>query len=162
MAGGPIFPISAIPMTADRVYPLVYIGDGGVSPNEMTMGVEASLGGDATWGLRFMMPPTLPSGTGKLKLWALADKAGGEVAKVNPKWKSVAAEEDPSTGALNAEGTGTITWGAGDDDVYKELLVDLDADTLTANEMVVMDLVFETAAWTLDVESGWYACIIWE
>lgn len=161
MAGGPIFPRSAVPVTADRVFPYVYEGDGANSKHEEGLGVEASVGADSTWRLRFQMPPTLPTGTGKLRLLALADAVAG-VAKVNAKWVSVAVEEDASSAALNAEGTSTVTWAAADDDVYKELEITLDADTLVASEEVVMDLVFETASWTLAAISCWVASIIWE
>lgn len=162
MAGGPIFPHSAHPVTSGRVFPNIHVGAGANSKHDHGMGVEASVGADATWRLRFWMPPTsLPSGTGKLKLWALANATSGN-AKVNAKWASVAAEEDPSGATLNAEGTSTLTWGAGDNDQYKELLVTLDADTLVAGEMVVMDLVFETTSWTLAQVSTWTAAIIWE
>lgn len=107
------------------------------------------------------MPPTLPTGTGKLRILALANATSGN-AKPNVKWASVAPEEDPSSATLNAEGVGTLTWGAGDNDQYKELKVTLDADTLVASEMVVMDLVFETASWTLAQVSTWIVSVIWE
>lgn len=162
MAGGPIFPCSAVPVTAGRVFPHIYTG-GTNSKLEDTLGVEASVGADATWSLRFQMPPSLPTGTGKLRLLALANATSG-AAKVNAKWASVAAEETPdiAAGSLNAEGTGTVTWSTGDADVYKELKITLDADTLVAGEVVAMDLVFETTSWTLAVVSGWSASIIWE
>ena len=114
-----------------------------------------------TSGLPIEMPPTLPSGTGKLLLRALANATSG-AAKVNPKWASVAAEEDPSGATLNAEGPGTVTWASGDNDQYKELKINLDADTLVGGEEVVMDLTFETSSWTLAQVSTWIASIIWE
>lgn len=156
--------ISAYPVNAPSVFPSIYVGDGGVSDHEEGLGVAADIdvvGSDVVWRLRFWMPEMLPGGTAKLKLWALADAVTNS-AKVNPKWASVAQEEDPSSIALNAEGTTTITWAAADDDVYKEAKIALDADTIIAGEMVVMDLVFETAGWTLDVASTWHAAIIWE
>lgn len=161
MAGGPIFPHSAFPATAGRVFPNFHVGAGANSKQDEGLGVEASLGADSIHRLRFQMPPTLPTGTGKLRLLSLANAVAG-AAKVNPKWASVAVEEDPSSVALNAEGTSTITWGAGDNDQYKELKVELDADVLVASEEVVMDLVFETASWTLAQVSTWIASIIWE
>ena len=157
MAGGPIFPFSAKPDTADRVFP----NFGGSGSDSEGLGVEASVGANATWKLRFLMPPTLPTGTAKLLLHAMAAATSG-AAKVNPTWASVAAEQDPDGFSLNAEGTGTITWGAGDTDQIKELKVTLDADTVVAGEWVVMDLVFETTSWTLAVVSTWFASIIWE
>jgi len=161
MTGGPIFPHSAYPVTAGRVFPNFHVGAGANSKHDEGLGVEASVGADSTWRLRFQMPPSLPAGTGKLRLLALANATSG-AAQVNPKWASVAAEEDPSSATLNAEGTGTITWGAGDNDQYKELKVTLDADTLVASEIVVLDLVFETTSWTLAQVSTWIATIIWE
>ncbi len=161
MAGGPIFPHSAFPVTAGRVFPNFHVGAGANSKQDEGLGVEASVGADSTWRLRFQMPPTLPTGTGKLRLLALANATSG-VAKVNPKWVSVAVEEDPSGATLNAEGTSTVTWSTGDNDQYKELKVTLDADTLVASEEVVMDLVFETASWTLAQISTWIVSIIWE
>lgn len=160
MPGGPLFPHSAFPVSS-RVFPNFHVGAGANSKHDEGLGVEASLGADAIWRLRFQMPPTLPTGTGKLRLLALAN-ATVNAAKVNPKWASVAVEESPSGAALNAEGTGTITWAAGDNDQYKELKVPLDADTLVAGEEVVMDLTFETAGWTLAQVSTWIASIIWE
>jgi len=161
MPGGPIFPNSAYPVTAGRVFPNFHVGAGANSKHEEGMGVEASVGADSVWRLRFQMPPTLPSGTGKLRLLALANATSGN-AKVNPKWVSVAAEENPSSATPVAETVQTVTWGAGDNDQYKELKVTLDADTLVAGEIVVMDLVFETASWTLAAVSTWIASIIWE
>ena len=161
MAGGPIFPHSAFPVTADRVFPSFHVGAGANSKHDEGLGVEASVGADSSWRLRFQMPPSLPTGTGKLRLLALANATAGN-AKVNAKWASVAVEEDPSSATLNAEGTSTLTWGAGDADQYKELKVTLDADTIVAGEEVVMDLVFETASWTLAAVSTWIASIIWE
>ena len=162
MAGGPILPHSAYPATSGRVFPNFHVGAGANSKHDEGLGVEASVGADSTWRLRFMMPPTsLPSGTGKLRLLALANATSGN-AKVNPKWASVAVEEDPSSATLNAETVQTLTWGASDNDQYKELKITLDADTLVAGEIVVMDLVFETSSWTLAQVSTWIASIIWE
>lgn len=162
MAGGPIFPHSAFPVDAGKVFERIHVGGGANSKHDVGMGVMASVDADATWRLRFAMPPTsLPSGTGKLRLLALAAATSGD-AKINPKWASVAVEESPSGATLNAEGTTTLTWGAGDTDQYKETKITLDADTLVAGEIVAMDLVFETTSWTLAVFSNWIASIIWE
>lgn len=162
MPGGPIYPYSAIPVTADRVFPYVIVPGSGTWTHEMGMGVQASLGADAIWRLAFEMPPTeLPSGTGKLRLRARANAATG-VAKVNPKWASVAMTENPAAATLQAETVQTVTWSTGDEYKYKELKVNLDADTLIAGEIAVVDLTFETASWTLAQISLWLASIIWE
>jgi hypothetical protein len=161
VAGGPIFPHSAYPATPGRVFPNFHVGAGANSKRDEGLGVEASLGADATWELRFQMPPVLPTGTCKLRLLALAN-ATSNSAKVNPKWVSVAIEESPSGATPVAEGTQTLTWASGDNDQYKELKVTLDADTPVANEEIVMNLVFETSSWTLAVVSTWIASVIWE
>jgi hypothetical protein len=162
MAGGPLFPSSAYPVTAGRVFPNFHVGAGSNSKHDEGLGVEASVGADSVWRLRFVMPPTsLPSGTCKLRLLVLANATNG-AAKVNAKWASVAAEEDPSSASLNAEGTSTLTWSTGDNDQYKELKVTLDADTPVAGEVIVMDLTFETSSWTLAAVSTWIASVIWE
>lgn len=176
MAGGPIFPRSAYPVTAAKVFPYIYIGAGANSKHEEVMGVMASVDADSTWRLRFQLPPSLPSGTGKLRLRALANATSG-VSRVNPKWASVAVGEDASSATLQAEGTtpdaragaagtpaagDTLVWGTGDADQYVEAVWNLNADTLVAGEEVVMDLVFETSSWTLAQVSGWIASIIWE
>jgi len=161
MAGGPIFPHSAFPVTAGNVFPNFHIGAGANSKQDEGLGVAASIGADSTWRLRFWMPPSLPTGTCKLRMLALANATSG-AAKVNPKWVSVAPEEDPSGATLNAEGTSTLTWAAGDNDQYKELKVNLDADTPVGGEVIVMDLVFETSSWTLAQVSTWQVAVIWE
>lgn len=161
MAGGPIFPCSAVPVTSDRVFPNIHVGAGSNSKHDEGLGVQASVGADSTWRLRFQMPPTLPTGTCKLRLLALANATSGN-AKVNPKWASVAPEEDPSSATLNAETVSTLSWSTGDNDQYKELKITLDADTPVGGEMIVMDLVFETSSWTLAQVSTWIASVIWE
>jgi hypothetical protein len=147
-------------MTAPRVFPNVHQG-GTNARREEGMGVEASVGANATWELRFEMPQVLPTGTAKLRLLALANATSGS-AKVNPTWGSCAVEESPDTITLTAEGTQTLTWSTGDNDQYKELITTLDADTIVADEIVVMQLVFETSSWTLAQVSTWQASIIWE
>jgi hypothetical protein len=161
MAGGPILPQSAYPVTSGRVFPNIHVGAGANSKHDEGLGVEASVGADSIWRLRFQMPPTLPTGTGKLRLLMLANATSG-VARINPKWASVAAGEDPSSATLNAETVQAVTWAAGDNDDYKELKVTLDADTLVGGEVVVMDLTFETASWTLAQVLTVIPSIIWE
>ena len=164
MAGGPLFPHSAYPVTAGRVFPNFHLGAGANSKHDEGLGVEASVGADSTWRLRFQLPPAIPTGTAKLLLRALANATSGN-AKVNPKWAKVAGGADPSSATLNAEGTQTISWAAGDNDKYKDTLVLLDAVAIAAGDEkkeIVMDLVFETASWTLAQVSTWIASIIWE
>lgn len=160
MAGGPIFPHSAYPVSSN-VFPNIHVGDGANSKHDEGLGVVASLAADAIWRLRFQMPPTLPTGTCKLRMLGIANATSG-AAKINPKWASVAVEESPSGATLQAETTQTVTWAAGDNDQYKSLVVTLDADTPVASEEIVMDLTFETTSWTLAQISTWIVSIIWE
>lgn len=161
MPGGPILPHSAFPVTTDRVFPNIHVGAGANSKQEEGLGVEASVGADSIWRLRFKTPEVLPAGTATLEALALANATAG-VARINVQWASVADEEDPSSAVLNAEGVVSVTWGAGDNDQYKRLSVVLDADTVVAGEMIVMDLTFETASWTLAQISTWFPFVIWE
>ena len=162
MAGGPIFPHSAFPVSED-VFPNFHIGAGANSKHDEGLGVvdATALAANAIWRLRFQMPPTLPTGTGKLRILSLAAAETGAL-KINPSWVSVAVEEDASAATLNAEGTSTVTWSTADDDQYKETKITLDADTLVASEEVVMDLTFEDTDTTVAVDSTHIVSIIWE
>jgi hypothetical protein len=160
---GPIFPYSAVPSgSTGEIFPNVHVG---ATNSRLAEGLGVAnatdLTADRTWMLHFQMPPTLPSGTAKLRLLAIANATTG-VAKVNPTWGSVAVEENYDTTTLTAEGVQTVTWETGDADVFKELKVTLDADTVVASEIVVMNLVFVDTDFTLAVTSTWIASIIWE
>jgi len=149
MAAGPIGWCSAVPVTTGKVFPNIHVGAGSGGKHEEGLGVMASLDGDAHWDLRVNMPlGTLPSGTCKFRGFLLANATSGS-AKINVKWASVAAGEDPSSATLNAEGVATITWAAGNNDDCIEFKVTLDADTPVAGEVLVIRLTFETASWTL-------------
>lgn len=162
MAFGPLFPHSQVPATSGTTFPNVHVGAGANSKRDDGLGVAASIAADATWNLRFQMPPSsLPTGTLKLVVRCLANATSG-VAKINPKWVAVAAGVSPSGATLVAEGvtpdakagqagsTDTLEWGAGDNDQYVTATWTLNATTLpAAGEVLVMDLVFETSGWTL-------------
>jgi len=154
-------PYSSMPDFGDtEISPTPFVGATNSRP-EMAMKVAASIAADNVWHLRFRIPPTLPSGTGKLLLVAQANATSG-AAKVNPAWASVADAENPDTVTLTAEGTTTLAWTTGDDDDYKQTKITLDADTLVAGEVVVMAITFETTSWTLAAASFWNAFVIWE
>jgi len=158
-----IYPISQFPATEGKVYP-----DGlRTNTNDFWvegLGVMASLDGDAELHYIFRAPASLPDGTAKLEVVGFSYDADGD-AKINPKWKSFAFEEDFDLAAasLNAEGTQTLSWATGEDaHEMKQLKVTLDADTVVAGEFVALRLVMESASWTLDTRSVWFASIIWE
>ena len=162
MAAGPLFPRSITFPSTGKAFPNIHVGNTNAKTAEGASAM-ASVDADTTAQIRFQLPPVLPTGTGKLVVRAIANATSG-VAKFNPKWASIAVEEsqDVATGSLNAEGTQTITWASGDTDVYKQIVVALDADTLLADEEVVMEFVFETTDWTLAAVSTWILSIIWE
>lgn len=160
MAGGAVGPVGVAFDTSGRIYPGAHSGAGG-RLIQAEVKVESSLGANATAYFVFGPFPSLPSGTLKLLLTAIANATSG-VAKVNPKWASVAASENYDTITLNAEGTTTVTWAAGDNDKLIETKINLDADTLVAGEYLYLTLVFETASWTVAQVSSWLVQLIWE
>lgn len=162
MPGGPLQFFSAVPQgTSGAIFFSVFSAAGANSPDTLGATVVASLGADATLSLKGETLQVLPSGTAKLRCMAQANASTGN-AKFAPKWRSVTNDEDPADTALSSEGTQTLTWGTGDEDKFLEVLVDLDADTIVANEIIVMDIVFETASWTLAAASTWQFSIIWQ
>src|SRR5688500_63565 len=99
MAGGPIFPCAAAdPVTTDRVFPVQL-----TTEMPWSLGYQASLGADAIWRMFYRMPPTLPTGTGKLYIVCQANATTGN-ARLNVKWKSYGANEVPAAASLTAEG----------------------------------------------------------
>lgn len=162
MAGGPIYPSSAFPNdSAGRLFPSFYAGAGGnAAPHDEGLGVKASLDADATWELRFPMPPSIPTGTLKLRLLALANATSGN-AKVTVSDGRCPAGGTPSAVSLTSETQVTITWGAGNNDDYMEAKVTL-STTPQANDMFVVALTFNTSGWTLAAASTWLASILWE
>lgn len=162
MAGGPIYPFSAYPVTADRAFSGFHETPTNTFHIE-GLQVEASVGADTYFHLVYKIPPALPTGTAKVSIEGIANATTG-AGKVNFKWKSVAVEEslDLAEGDVNAEGTTTITWAAGDANVIKQSKVALDADTVVADEFIVAIVVFETTGWTLAQVSTWNFPLIWE
>ena len=165
---GPLFPYSAFPVTVDDCYPTIYQGGNSVEDREEMMGISTTAV-DRVWHLCFQMPPEFPAATtGKLVVLSRANAATGGL-EIDPQWKSVAPEEDPSANAaeggadLSAETDTSVDWATGDEDVIKETVITLDADTLVVDEVVHMNLIFSDDATTaLAVPSGHIAFIIWE
>lgn len=158
MAGGPIFPNSAFPVTAGSCFPNFYVGGGAYSKQDEGMGVAASIAADSTWALRFHIPPTVPSGTAKLRLLAVANATSG-IAKVTVNDAVVAAAASPSAASLTAETQVSQTWAAAD--IYYENKVTL-TPSMVGNSILVVNLVFNTSGWTLAQVSTWIATLIWE
>lgn len=131
---------------------------GANSKDEEGLGVAASIAADSTWRLRFHIPPTVPSGTAKLRLLALANATSGS-AKVTVNDAVVAVGSSPSAASLTAESQATLTWTTVD--VYLESKVTL-TPTMVGNSVLVVDLVFNTTGWTLAQVSTWIPTLIWE
>jgi hypothetical protein len=162
VAGGPILPHSVFPVTAGSCFDFVYVGGGANSKQDLGMGVAASIAADATWRLRFQLPPVIPSGTAKLLLRALANATTG-AAKVTPQLAKVAGGSSPSAATLTAEAQQTVTWTAVD--VYMDTKVTL-ANTVPGtgdeDDVLLCDLVFNSTGWTLAQQSCWQVFLIWE
>lgn len=159
MAGGPFTPFSQVAVgSSGEVFGNTHVGAGANGSRQDGLGVAnaTDLTADRIWHLVWRMPTTLPTGTAKFSLAALAALEAGDLS-VNPAWASVAFDEDPSAATLNAEGpdpddrTGgngsdadnsTFGWDTADDDKYLEALWILNADAggVKANEFIVMDL----------------------
>lgn len=162
MAGGPIFPHSIyLGGGAGDLFPNFYAGAGGnASAHDEGIGVAASIAADRTAELRFAIPPSLPTGTLKLRMLALANATSG-AAKVTVSDKNVAAGASPSAATLTAEAQQTITWVAGSNDKYQEVKLIL-TPAPAANDVLVVAVVFNTTGWTLAQVSTWQFSLIWE
>jgi len=159
MAGGPIFPSSAYPGSTGNIFPNFYAGGGvNAAPHDEGWGVVASLAADSILELRFPMPPTIPTGTLKLRALALANATSG-VANWTTSDKNVAAGASPSAATLNAESQDSITWTTAD--VYNEVKRAL-TSTPAGNDMLVVAMKFQTSGWTLAQVATFIFSIIWE
>lgn len=127
------------------------------------MSVVASPGSNGLWALTFdPIPVNIPSGQLKARFKPMSNATTG-VAKLQVVWAPVAVGEVPSTTAGNNEGTFDITFGAGDANKYKELVVPLDAVAVEAGDVIHMDLTAIASGYTLaqimtlcdDVELFW-------
>lgn len=161
MAGGPIYPSSAMPDTSGETFPNVHEGATNSRRTE-GLGLAASISTDRTWELRFDLPPTLPSGTLKLQILSLADATSGTVV-VEPQWFAATPDVDtPDDETLTGEGDTTITWAAGDDDELKLTKINLDAATApVAGDTLIVHVKFDSTS-TLAVVSTHRISIIWE
>lgn len=158
-----LHPCSAFPATSAKTYPDVFR----TNTNDFWiegLGVMASLDADAELHYVFQCPQSLPTGNAKLEVIGMSYDAGGNAA-FNPKWKSLAYGEsfDLAASSLNAEGESTLSWTYGADaHELKRSTINLDADTVTADEWIVLRLALVSANWTLNQRSIWLPSILWE
>lgn len=157
-----IFPFSSFPVDPGIVYPDIHYS--GNAEYDIALGVTAISGTSGTWDLRWKIPETIPSGQAKIRLWSIADATSG-AAKVNPSWHIFdPGSEGPNHDNGAAEGVTTVTWGGGEDHIYKETKIDLDAYSWTGEDgkVLAMELLFDHSGWTLAVKSVWIPYLIWE
>lgn len=162
MAGGPLLPSS------------VYLGgaSGNLSPqfyipatNTNTAGalegiaVVASLGADAPAVLQFNMPESIPSGTLKLRILAMANATSG-VAKLTVSDASTSAGSNIGATTLTSETQLSQTWATAD--ILVENKVTLTATAPTANQITTILATFNHTSWTLAATSVWQFSLVWE
>ena len=179
MAGGPILWSSAFPADASgRTFPNFYAGGGGNgAPHDEGLGVAGSIAANVAWELRFPMPPSIPTGTLKLRLLALAGVTSGAVqfkvfdAGVSPNASPSAATltqetsaswvSNPAAAGGLSSGVYSLTWAAGYTDKYIEMKIPLTI-AISGNQMLVMELQFQTTNFTMTSTTTWIPSIIWE
>lgn len=163
MASGQLSPISVTFPNDGLLFSNVHETPNGTKIEGV--GLAASLGTATDLQLQFHIPPEQPAGTTvKFLARPIADGTSADV-DLNIRWKSFATEEDmdiAKTSFPTAEGTSTITWAAGDDHVFKEVKVTMDADTVVDAEIVHMYVQFEVPTSALAAISTWVFHIIWE
>ncbi len=160
MAGGPIFPNSIYHTdTTGRTFPNFYSGGGGnASPVDEGIGVKASLDADAVVQLRFAIPPTVPSGTLKLRALHLANATSGTI-KYTISDKNVAAGSSPSAATLTAETQSSFTFTTVD--IYNEVKTTLTSSP-SGNDMLVVAVKYQTSGYTLAQVLTSIFTLIWE
>ena len=162
MSGGPILPSSVyLGGATGNLFPNFYIpatntnGAGAIEG----VGVVASLASDAAAVLQFNMPPTsLPSGTLKLRILAMANATSG-VAKLTIKDGHTAAGSSIGATTLSTETQVSQTWATAD--ILVENKVTL-TTTPAASDVVTVLATFNTSSWTLAAVSVWQFSLVWE
>lgn len=161
MAGGPLLPSSIyLGDAAGNLSPVFYI------PNTNTnaagaiegIGVVASLAADAPAILQFNMPEVIPSGTLKLRALAMANATSG-VAKLTIKDGKTPAASNIGAATLNTETQISQTWATADILVENKIALTV---APSANDIVTVAAIFNTALWTLAAASVWQFSLVWE
>jgi hypothetical protein len=165
MAGGPITPSSVyLGAGGGNLFPNFYTGAGGnAAPTDEGVGVAASLSADEVIMLRFPMPPTIPTGTLKLRTLMLANATSGTI-KYTVSDANVAAAASPSAATLTGETQSSATWtgsaGSTADD-YIEIKTTL-TSAPNGNDMLVVAVTVNHTSWTLAQVLTMIFTIIWE
>lgn len=162
MAGGPIHPNKAFPVTANVAFTSVYDGAGSTEDREegLFLADATTVTGDVTvWHLVFKMPESLPSGTATLQVRARANATTGVIG-LNVSWVSVSGSESPDDATMNDEGSLDISYPSTADQ-YVTATLTLDADTVVAGEIIRMNIDVDDSAHTIAADSMLDFTIIW-
>jgi len=165
MAGGPIAPLSVyLGNAAGNLFPNFYAGGGGnLSAHDEGIGVVASFAanfGSGTGELRFPMPPSIPTGTLKLRDLVLINATTGAAAFVI-LCGLVSAGGSPSAVTLISAGNQTISCNANTPDKYQETKTTIPL-TPSANDMLVVALSMFASGYTLAAVATHIPTVIWE
>jgi hypothetical protein len=160
MSGGPLLPSSFSPDGSGNIYPAFYVP----ATNTNTagalegVGVVASLGADSYAVLQFNMPETIPSGTLKLRILAMADATSG-TAKLTIKDGATSAGSNIGAATLNSETQLSQAWATADILVENKITL---TTSPTANQILTVLATFNATGWTLAAVSVWQFSIVWE
>lgn len=161
MAGGPLLPSS------------IYVGgaSGNLSPTFYVpatntnnagalegVGVVASLLADAAAVLQFNLPESIPSGTLKLRILAMANATAG-VAKLTVSDGQTAAGSNIGATTLTAETQLSQTWATADILVENKITL---TTVPVANDILTVLATFNATGWTLAQASVWQFSLVWE
>jgi hypothetical protein len=161
MSGGPILPSSVyLGAASGNLYPNFYVSATNTNSASAIegIGVVASLGADATATMQFNMPESIPSGTFKLRVLAWANATSG-VAKLTVSDAATSAGSNIGGTTLTAETQLSQTWATADIIVENKITL---TTSPTANQIVTIKAVFNTASWTLAAASTWQFSLVWE
>jgi len=170
MSGGPIFPSSVfVNQTNGSIFPNFFAGGpGGQGANAVTnqaphdegLGVMASLSGVSTFDLRFIVPPTVPSGTMKLRTLALANATTG-AGVITVLAANVSGGGNPSLVTLTSQAQFTVAWTSGLAGMYLETKTTFNF-TPAGSDVIVMAFQPNGSGWTQAAVSTWIPTLIWE
>jgi hypothetical protein len=161
MAGGPILPSSIyLGGASGNLSSSVYISSTGTTPAQSAfegIGVVGSLASASNAILQFNMPESIPTGTMKLRLLAMAPASSGAAFWTTSDGATSALANIANT-TLSAEAAQSITWAS---EVIQENKQALSA-SVTPNQILTVQIAFGTTTFTLTAVSVWQASIVWE
>jgi len=161
VSGGPVLPSSIyLGGASGNLFPNFYIP----ATNTNTagtlegVGVVASLAADAPAVLQFNMPESIPTGTLKLRVLAMANATSG-VAKLTVSDGATSAGSNIGATTLTAETQLSQTWATADILVENKITL---TTAPTANQILTVLATFNTTGWTLAATSAWQFSVVWE